>query len=440
LFLIENFFNMRQLAIGPRMARRLLSPLAKELAMPRLGKQLLSAVFGLLALLPASLGAQEPTKPSSFVVPAGLETPVEFWKKVFSEFSLSQLIFFDPLDMSKIYEVIDVGEGSRSNAYIDGERARIAAANGVDIDRVRAQRGVKERTAEGIRRSGRYIDQIQQIFKDAGLPPELTYLPIVESSYDINARSSVGAVGIWQFMPRTGRQYMRVGTGIDERRDPFESSRAAAAYLKQAYESLGSWPLAITSYNYGPAGMARAVAEVGSDHLPDLIEKYNHPYWGFAPKHFYAEFLAAVEIGTNVNRYFPALILERPAEIKEVTVSGKTSLASLISSSGLKRDEFFGWNPALSPATRVVPAGYRMKLPVDKSVEPLVVEVANKREVEPQPKVQKVQLVHHRVKRGETLYDIARIYGASVERILQVNGIRKAHLLKVGTTLRIPKI
>lgn len=399
--------------------------------------RLLSVVVGLLALLPASLLAQQSSFNSTpFIIPLGLESPVEFWKRVFSEFSLSQLIFFDPLDMSKIYEVIDVGEGGRSDAYINGERARIAAGNGVDIERVRAQRGVKERTAAGIKRSGRYIAQIQQIFKDAGLPAELTYLPIVESSYDINARSSVGAVGIWQFMPRTGREYMRVGGGIDERRDPLEASRAAAAYLKQAYESLGSWPLAITSYNYGQGGMARAVTEVGSDHLPDLIEKYNHPYWGFAPKHFYAEFLAAVEIGTNLNRYFPGLNLEAPVEIKEVVVSGKTTLASLIASSGLKRDEFLGWNPALSPATRIVPAGYRVKLPSEKSVTPLV-EVVKFQVPEPQPRA---QVVHHRVKRGETLFEIARLYGASVERILQVNGIRKAHLLKVGTTLRIPKI
>ena len=135
---------------------------------------------------------------------------MEFWKSVFSEYSVFQLIFFDPLDMTKIYEVIEVGEDNRPDGYIDGERARIAAENGVDIERVRAQRGIKERTAAGIKRSGRYIAQIQQIFSERGLPIELTYLPIVESSYDIGARSSVGAVGIWQFMPRTGREYMRV--------------------------------------------------------------------------------------------------------------------------------------------------------------------------------------------------------------------------------------
>jgi len=410
-------------------------------------RSLIALSFSLmLCSLPALAGANNVSTSTSdsssslspFPIPAGLESAVEFWKRVFSEFSLSQLIYFDPLDPSKIYEVTEVGEQSRSNEYINAERARIAAANGVDIERIQAQRGVRERTAAGIKRSGRYISQIQEIFKERGLPPELTYLPIVESSYDLNARSSVGALGIWQFMPRTGRQYLRIGRGIDERRDPFESSRAAAAYLKEAYENLGSWPLAITSYNFGQAGMSRAVEEVGSDNLVDLIEKYDHPYWGFPPKHFYAEFLAAVEIGTNLNRYFPGLELDTSAEIKEIEIARGTSLAALIKSSGLKRDEFLGWNPALSSAVRVVPAGYRMKIPANRSLEPLIVEVKNDVPAK-QPK-ERAQVVHHRVKPGETLYAIARRYGASVQRIAQVNGLRRSHLLRVGSTLRIPRI
>jgi membrane-bound lytic murein transglycosylase D len=263
-------------------------------------------------------------------------------------------------------------------------------------------------------------------------------LPVVESSYDIYARSSAGALGIWQFMPRTGREYMRVTGPVDERRDPFESSRAAASYLKQAYEFLGSWPLAITSYNYGQGGMARAVDEVGSENLVDLIRKYNHPNWGFAPKQFYAEFLAAVEIGTNLSAYFPDLQLDAAVQIKEVELNSTTPLTSAINSSGLSRDEFLGWNPALSSATRVVPAGYRVKLPVDRTMEPLVT-VAQSQQAARQPQL-KTQVVHHRVKRGETVFAIARRYGASVQRILDVNGLRKAHLVKVGSTLVIPKI
>ena len=93
----------------------------------------------------------------------GLESAVEFWKKIFTEYSISHLVFFDPLDMSRIYDVLDVGEDSRTPEYINGERERIAATHGVDVERVRAQRGIKERTAAGLKRSGRYIAQMQQI-------------------------------------------------------------------------------------------------------------------------------------------------------------------------------------------------------------------------------------------------------------------------------------
>jgi membrane-bound lytic murein transglycosylase D len=179
--------------------------------------------------------------------------------------------------------------------------------------------------------------------------------------------------------------------------------------------------------------MARAVAEVGSDDLVELIQNYNHPYWGYPPKNFYAEFLVAVDIGKNFKQYFPGLELDSPVTIREIELKSNTSLASVINSSGLNRDDFLGWNPALSKGARIVPAGYRVKLPTDKTME-RIVEVTERRAQE-QP-----QVVRHRVKRGETLLHIARRYGASVEKILQVNGLRKAHLLQVGMTLLIPKV
>ena len=422
--------------------------------MKQLSRWLLTLLLSHLAFLPAQAIAQRTLSAANpFPMPAGLEPAVEFWKKVFTEYSLSQLVFFDPLDMSNIYEVLDVGEESRSNQYIDGERSRIAAANGVEIERVKAQRGVRERTADGLKRAGRYLAQMQQVFIDRGLPPELSFLPVVESSYDMSARSNVGAVGIWQFMPATGRSYMRVDRLIDERRDPLESTRAAAAYLEQAYGALGSWPLAITSYNYGQAGMARAVAEIGSSNLLDLIQRYNHPYWGFAPKQFYAEFLAAVEIGKNLSQYFPGIEQDAPRRIQELTLASNTSMSTAISTTGLSQEEFMEWNPALSSGVRVLPAGYRVKLPADRSVEPIV-EVARLNYRAPPPagmrqvalaqsqqrQAGKAQVIHHRVQRGETLIQIAQRYGASVQRILQVNGIRQAHLVRAGITLRIPRV
>lgn len=401
--------------------------------------KLLSLVVAFLALLPARGSSQSSSSSQSvFPVPPGLESSVDFWKKIFSEYGFAQLVFFDPQDLTKVYEVVEVGEDSRSNSYINRERVRIAAAHGVDIERVRAQRGVKERTAAGIKQSGRYITQIQQIFRERGLPTELSYLPIVESSYDIYARSSAGAVGIWQFMPRTGRQYMRVSRAIDERKDPLDSTRAAATYLQQAYDTLGSWPLAITSYNFGIGGIARATGDAGSNDLMDLIQRYSHKNWGFAPKQFYAEFLAAIEIGTNYRQYFPGLELDAAAPMQEIEITAKTSVTSLTKAHGMSRDELLGWNPALSRSLTVVPAGYRLKLPSDRTIEPPVAIAATKDRTgqsSSQP-----QVVHHHVKRGETLIQIARRYGASVQGILQANGLRRANMLRAGTTLVIPQI
>ena len=405
-----------------------------EVKMTHAPRWLLSLLVFWLAFSPASGQSQvKPGAEDPFPLLPGLESAVEFWKKVFSEYSSAQLIYFDPVDMSRIYEVVDVGEDNRTPEYIDSERARIAAANGVDPERVKAQRGIKERTAAGLKRSGRHIVHMQQIFRDRGLPIELTYLPIVESSYDINARSNVGALGMWQFMRATGKQYMRVDKSIDERRDPLESTRAAASFLQQSYETLGNWPLAITAYNFGPGGMSRAVAAIESDNLVDLIRDYSHPYWGFAPKNFYAEFLAAVEVGKNVNQYFPELQLDSPLMFQEIELKNSVSLVALAKNTGLTRDQLLGWNPALGSQTRLVPAGYRVKVPVDSKSPPLV-EVAQTQTKE-QP-----QVVRHQVKRGETLFQIARRYGASVDRILKINGIGKSHRLQAGTTLLVPRL
>ena len=412
--------------------------------MQRAARWLLAPLLALTLVLPGTTRAQSNSSEPFPLLP-GLEKPVEFWKRIFAHYSTSQMVYFDPFDMAKIYEVQDVGEVSRTSDDITAERSRIAAAHGVDIDRVKAQRGIRERTELGIKRSGRYMEYIRRVFRERGLPEELGYLPLVESSFNINARSSAGAMGMWQFMRVTGKQYMRVDRNVDERIDPIQSTRAAAAYLDQAHRSLGNWPLAITSYNYGPGGIARAVAEIGSDNLVDLINQYYHPNWGYAPKNFYAEFLAAVEIGKNYQQYFPGLELDAPANFREVAVRRGSSVAALAKNSGLTLEEFLVWNPGISRKARTVPAGYQMKLPSgDGTTAPL--EIAqitsakpDKRIGQKAQRVAKTQVVRHRVKRGETVAQIARRYGASVERILEANGIHRANLLQVGALLLIPR-
>jgi len=403
--------------------------------MKRYTRWFFSVLLSLALFSPFTIYAQEaPQLENPFPITPGLESAVEFWKKVFTQYSLSQLIFFDPLDMSRIYEVMDVGEGNRPQSYIDGERARIAATYGVDMERIQAQRGVKERMLSGLKRSGRYMQHIEKVFREKNLPVELGYLPLVESSFEIGARSFAGATGMWQFMPVTGKEYgLRIDRAIDERRDPFESTRAAAALLNQNFQILGSWPLALTAYNYGAGGIARAVAEQQSDNLVELIRDYNNPYWGFAPKNFYAEFLAAVDVAKNIDQYFPGTELDAPLTVQEIELKKSVSLGVLAKNTRLSHSELLGWNPALSPQTRSIPAGYRVKIPLDTKTEPIV--LVSQTRVQEQP-----EFVRHRVKRGETLQQIARRYGASVERIMQINGMRKSRLLQAGSTILIPKV
>ena len=129
--------------------------------MNRAARWLLTLLVFCLALAPGKTQSEDkPGTKVQFPLLPGLEHRVEFWKKVFTEYSLSQLVFFDPFEMSKIYEVLDVGEETSTPESITGERERIAALHGVDLERVRAQRGIKERTAAGIKRSGRYIAQM----------------------------------------------------------------------------------------------------------------------------------------------------------------------------------------------------------------------------------------------------------------------------------------
>ena len=180
-----------------------------------------------------------------------------------------------------------------------GTRALYGAA-----DRVRSQRGLRERFRRGMEISGRYEPAFREVMHANGLPEDLAYLPHVESSYQTNARSSAGAAGVWQFMPATGRIYMKVNGVVDDRYDPIVSANGAARYLSEAHHRLGSWPLAITSYNHGQGGMANAKAQYGQN-FGQIVKNYQGKYFKFASRNYYAEFLAAREVAGHPDRYFP---------------------------------------------------------------------------------------------------------------------------------------
>lgn len=324
-------------------------------------------IIAVLALTPAG-ATQVFGQESPFPVPAGLEDAVEFWKLVFTRYSFADVVLFDPVDPGTIYSVLRAPDNDTGRALIDKERSRIVADYDLadDESRIRTQRGAKEHFLEGLEVSGRYIAEMKKIFRAEGLLAGLAYLPLVESSFNIRARSGVGAVGMWQFMPDTGKKFMRIDAKVDERRDPFASTRAAARLLKENYRLLGNWPLAITAYNHGTDGIFRGIKAVESDNLVDLIRLYQSPTFGFASKNFYAEFLAVVEIATNSDAFFPFLRARRPVTLREVTMKRQAPLLAVLKPAAISQSAFFEWNPALDPKAKIIPVGYRVKLPPDK--------------------------------------------------------------------------
>jgi peptidoglycan lytic transglycosylase D len=314
---------------------------------------------------PAALFAQQP----AFPVPAGLEGAVEFWKQIFTRYSFGEVVLFDPMDPGTIYSILRAPDTEQGRILVEKERARIVADYDIadEDSRIRSQRGAKEHFAEGLKISGRYIAEMKKIFREEGLPEELSYLPLVESSFNIRARSGVGAVGMWQFMPDTGKKFMRIDESIDERRDPMASTRAAARLLKQNYRLMdNNWPLAITAYNHGTEGIFRGMKAVESDDLVEMIKRYQSPTFGFASKNFYAEFLAVVEIATKRDAYFPFLRAHAPVLLREVEVKRQAPLNAVLKPASITQNDFFEWNPALDRDIKAIPMGYRVKLPAHK--------------------------------------------------------------------------
>ena len=285
---------------------------------------------------------------SLFPLPEVLRPNVMFWKRVFAVFDRNGGLLHDMEDVSIVYHIWynDLpSDGPLRQGMIDEARIRYRAiletlADGKRFDftsdeqrvwelfkgkqhpmafraamnAMRFQGGMRSRFAEGLVRSWSYLPEMEQIFAEVGVPLELTRLPHIESSFENRALSKVGAAGIWQIMPATGRLfYLRVSRGVDERLNVRAATLAAARILRDNYEKLGTWPLAITAYNHGPYGMMRAVDTVGTTDFGVIVQRYRGPLFGFASQNFYAEFLAALDVSQNYKQYFGDLLFTEPS-------------------------------------------------------------------------------------------------------------------------------
>jgi membrane-bound lytic murein transglycosylase D len=452
----------------------------------------------MLLALPSARAADRADRSDLFPRPAAIESQVRFWRAIFTDYSERQVVLHDAFDLDKVYAVLDFrpqledgmspGEVDRlqrvsTDVELDHLRATLRRLSGArpedlsaadlriynlfrddpspdrfleaaDEKHLRSQRGLRERFSEGLRMSHRYLPEMERIFREEGLPVALTRLPLIESCFNVNAYSKLGAAGVWQFMPSTGRLFMRVGDTVDERRDPIAATRGAARFLRGMYDDLGAWPLAITGWNHGPDGVARAVRTVGTRDIGRIVHEYRGSSFGFASRNFYAEFIAALDVDDYREAYFghQAVVplprareypLERPVGIEVAARLARTD-----------KDTLAEMNPALMDPVvegrRLIPAGYHLRIPesgagFDARLAEFAAETHVTRVAAPAPptrvasRTRAVASRTHKVANGQTLSHIAKRYKVTVASLRTANRLGRSGTVRAGQVLRIPR-
>ena len=286
--------------------------------------------------------------------------------------------------------------------------------------------------AAGIARSGRYIDMFRRILAEEGVPTDLVYLAMIESTYKENAYSRARAKGIWQFMSWTGKRYgLKIDYWIDERSDPEKSCRAAARYLRDLYNDLGDWLLAMAAYNGGPGRVGSAVRRTGSKDFWTISSSSS--YLRRETRNFVPSILAVAIIMKQPEKYgFGDVVLADPVEYEKVKVESPTDLRIAAELANVPVETLQALNPALR--RMITPAeypGFELKLPSDKK-DIFVQRFAAL------PESKRLKYTEHIVRKGETLSAIAKRYRTSVVSIQKANSIANPHRLKLGQHLIVP--
>ncbi len=416
----------------------------------------------------ATFPGEVETEEFDFTVPTALETRVNFWKKVYTQYSTQHAIIHDQDNLNIIYDVVYLGDKNlsararyrklkphirkfkkilrklarvRNRVNLTPEEGRILNLVQTNFNKasrnIRSQLGQRDRFEEGLRKSGLYMKEIKRIFKEVGVPEELAVLPHVESSFQMHAYSSAGAAGVWQFTRSTGRRFMKVGYEVDERRDPIIAAYAAAKLLKYNYEQLKSWPLAITAYNHGVNGMKRAKRRHGDD-IVAIIDNYRSRRFGFASKNFFCEFMAALEVTKYPRQYFPGIVMYEPFEFDEIPIEDYVHISTLVKHFDMSREEIAQYNPSLRrpviSGKKRIPKNFVFKVPVDENLnlDEVYASIPEDLKFDKQVRVR-----WYTVRRGDTLSTIARNMRTSVRKLKDMNMIR-GHRIYKGQVLEIP--
>ena len=277
---------------------------------------------------------------------------------------------------------------------------------------------------------------VRKALAAAELPPELEYLPIVESNYKTNAKSRSGALGLWQFMTNSVRPFLTLNDYVDERLDPWKETDAAIKKLKENYNIFGDWFLAIGAYNCGAGAMTRALAKAEEKDFWYLCDKNLIPSQTqlYVPK-----LLAIADLALNTEYFgidipdheeeYEALYNETNAVFDYITVNKAYSITALAQNMRIDTAELKRLNPSFvlgftHPSTKSairLPAGTEeIARAALETMEPIDFPIK------------------YTVEKGDSLWSISRRYGCTVSQICELNGIQENAILKIGKILYIP--
>ncbi|MDQ7032785.1 MAG: LysM peptidoglycan-binding domain-containing protein [Desulfonauticus sp.] len=281
-----------------------------------------------------------------------------------------------------------------------------------------------------LERAQRYLPFVRKVFQEEGLPEDLIFLPFAESGYNPWAYSRAGAAGMWQFMPGTARKYgLRVDWWIDERRDPYKSTYAAARMLKELYATFGDWYLALAAYNAGPGKVMRAMKRSKKNDFFAISKNYR--YLKRETRNYVPKFLAILKIVRNLKKLgFPEISWEQEVHLAKIKLYPRTDLLALTKYLGLTWRDFRKLNPFIRRMVSPPDTSIQVYLPPDK----LQLAQTFLR------KYKKVYagIIRYRVKKGDSWWRVARRYGVPITVLKKVNNHR-SNILRPGKIIIIPK-
>ncbi len=290
---------------------------------------------------------------------------------------------------------------------------------------------IKEKFSIWLSRSTKYIETMKNILIQKGLPEDLVYLPLIESGFNVNARSPAKAVGPWQFIESTAKRYgLVVNWWVDERKDPIKSTEAAARYLSDLYRMFGDWSLALAAYNAGEGRVSRAINKYGENDYWNLL---GTRYLPKETKDYVPKFIAAITIAKQPESFgFDTLKEHKPINYDEVVITSPTDIDVIAKCAETTVDVIKELNPELKRwATPLNVKEYKIRIP--SNTQEKFLENFEKIPIE-----KRFSYDTYIIKKGDTLNKIVRNTKFSTTVLYEMNGTEIFRNPKPGTEIKIP--